>query len=203
MSNGKGNALAIIALIIGASGMGIGAFSLIRFQIVTGPEGPSGDDGADGVDGVNGTDGSDGLDGATGDIYAIWKNVSGDGTNFYLQMSEIAVNRTTSIRLVNNNDTLWIDEAGWYRFTFRYTIINMVIGSYYFIDLYKNGINSDDLDLRYAYNSVDTIHFTAYVSSDGNDYFRFRAMTSSINPFLVSQASAYSNQVVLERICDL
>jgi hypothetical protein len=69
------HALSIIALILGASGLVIGGFSVINFQIIEGPEGPQGPlgqdglngrDGLDGLDGQNGTDGRDGLDGQNG-----------------------------------------------------------------------------------------------------------------------------------------
>jgi len=62
----------IIAIIIGASGLGLGAFSMVNFQLIEGPEGPQGEPGDngqdgikgdDGLDGINGTDGEDGLDG--------------------------------------------------------------------------------------------------------------------------------------------
>jgi hypothetical protein len=64
--------LSIIGVILGASGLGVGAFSLINLQVVEGPQGsqgPSGlngTDGLDGIDGLNGTDGQDGKDGLNG-----------------------------------------------------------------------------------------------------------------------------------------
>lgn len=58
----KNSIVGIIAIILGAAGLGIGTFSVINFQIVEspeGPEGPPGQDGLDGTDGINGTDGQD------------------------------------------------------------------------------------------------------------------------------------------------
>ena len=51
----KSSLFGIIALIIGASGLGLGAFSVVNFQTAEGPQGPPGQDGTDGIDGVNGT----------------------------------------------------------------------------------------------------------------------------------------------------
>lgn len=53
----------IIALIIGASGLGLGAYSVVNFQVVEGPQGPPGQDGQDGLDGIDGFDGINGTDG--------------------------------------------------------------------------------------------------------------------------------------------
>lgn len=61
MVENKSSIFGIIALIIGASGLGLGAFSVVNFQTVEGPQGPPGDDGADGVDGFDGVDAPGGL----------------------------------------------------------------------------------------------------------------------------------------------
>jgi hypothetical protein len=59
-------ALSLIAIILGASGLGIGAFSVINFQKVEGPQGLQGPPGPQGSSGQNGTDGQDGIDGLNG-----------------------------------------------------------------------------------------------------------------------------------------
>ena len=62
----------VLALAIGTSGLGMGIYSVISYQVIegpAGPQGPSGEDGKDGingVDGINGTDGIDGVDGVDG-----------------------------------------------------------------------------------------------------------------------------------------
>ena len=66
MVENRSTIFGIITLIIGASGLGLGAFSAINFQILEGPEGPPGDDGQDGIDGLDGVDGTDGIDGING-----------------------------------------------------------------------------------------------------------------------------------------
>ncbi|UCD01930.1 MAG: hypothetical protein JSV23_02610, partial [Promethearchaeota archaeon] len=49
----------VIALIIGAAGLGLGAYTFVQDMITEGVQGPPGEDGIDGIDGINGTDGSD------------------------------------------------------------------------------------------------------------------------------------------------
>ena len=66
MVKNKGSLFGIIALVIGASGLGLGAFSIVNFQTIEGPQGPPGQDGEDGIDGTNGTDGINGTDGTDG-----------------------------------------------------------------------------------------------------------------------------------------
>jgi hypothetical protein len=58
----KKNAIfGIIAIIIGASGLGLGAFSIVNFQLVEGPQGIPGEDGQDGVNGTDGRDAPGGF----------------------------------------------------------------------------------------------------------------------------------------------
>jgi len=66
MVENKSSLFGIIALIIGATGLGLGVFSAVNFQIVEGPEGPQGVPGEDGVDGIDGQDGIDGINGTDG-----------------------------------------------------------------------------------------------------------------------------------------
>jgi len=66
MVKNKSSLFGIIALIIGASGLGLGAFSVVNFQIVEGPQGPPGQDGQNGIDGIDGMDGINGTDGTEG-----------------------------------------------------------------------------------------------------------------------------------------
>jgi len=51
MVENKSSLFGIIAIIIGASGLGIGAYSIVNFQTVEGPQGLPGEDGTDGTDG--------------------------------------------------------------------------------------------------------------------------------------------------------
>ncbi|KKN28468.1 hypothetical protein LCGC14_0853970 [marine sediment metagenome] len=62
MVKSKNSLFGIIALIIGASRLGLGAFSVVNFQTIEGPQGIPGNDGQDGIDGIDGINGTDGQD---------------------------------------------------------------------------------------------------------------------------------------------
>jgi parallel beta-helix repeat protein len=59
--NGRFNVLVVLALLIGVSGVGLGAYSTFFQTPVTGPPGEDGEDGLDGVDGVDGKDAPGGI----------------------------------------------------------------------------------------------------------------------------------------------
>ena len=59
MVENRSSLFGIIALIIGASGLGVGVFSVVNFQVIEGPPGK------DGIDGTGGQDGQDGHTGGT------------------------------------------------------------------------------------------------------------------------------------------
>lgn len=56
MSEGKGTALGLIAVILAASGLGLTGYNMYLTQGVKGADGKNGSDGEDGIDGDNGTD---------------------------------------------------------------------------------------------------------------------------------------------------
>lgn len=78
MVENKSSLFGIIAIIIGASGLGVGAFSVINFQVLEGPQGIPGDDGHDGVDGLDGINGTDGHDAPGGIAVGILDPDDGD-----------------------------------------------------------------------------------------------------------------------------
>ncbi|MHA1109873.1 MAG: collagen-like triple helix repeat-containing protein [Promethearchaeota archaeon] len=114
-SKGKVNALSIIALIIGASGLGIGAFSIIRFQLVEGPIGPEAPEGPPGDDG---SDGSNGIDGTLDNLVGFWASMN--QTNFGLEFNiTFHDNRfiDTSYVSMSDNENFALIQEGWYRLT--------------------------------------------------------------------------------------
>ncbi|MFW9856802.1 MAG: hypothetical protein ACFFFG_17265 [Candidatus Thorarchaeota archaeon] len=60
------NVISIIAVILGASGMALGAIYVVNFQVIEGPPGPQGLQGTQGVNGIDGQNGIDGLNGTDG-----------------------------------------------------------------------------------------------------------------------------------------
>jgi len=69
MVENKSTIFGIIALIIGATGLGLGAFSVISLQAIEGKQGLPGEDGQDGIDGIDGIDGTDGINGTDTPFY--------------------------------------------------------------------------------------------------------------------------------------
>ncbi len=57
----KSTGLAIFALIIGAGGLGLGAFTMVNFQVIEGPKGPEGPEGPQGPPGQDGVDAVSGI----------------------------------------------------------------------------------------------------------------------------------------------
>jgi parallel beta-helix repeat protein len=87
MSNsGKSTFVVVLALLVGFSGVGLGAYSVFFQEPIAGPPGVDGTDGVDGIDGVDGTDGTDGVNGTDGEDGA------GAGEPVYYCSSEAEIN---------------------------------------------------------------------------------------------------------------
>ena len=82
-SSGKSTFVVVLALMLGMSGVGLGAYSTF-FQV--GAPGIDGTDGTDGIDGVDGTDGTDGVNGTDG---ADGEDGAGAGEHIYYCSSQL------------------------------------------------------------------------------------------------------------------
>lgn len=71
MVENKSSLFGIIALIVGASGLGLGAFSVVNIFVTEGADGLPGQDGQDGIDGTDGLNGTEGQDAPGGLIVGI------------------------------------------------------------------------------------------------------------------------------------
>jgi len=85
-SSGKSTFVVVLALMLGMSGVGLGAYSTF-FQV--GAPGIDGTDGTDGIDGVDGTDGTDGVNGTDG---ADGEDGAGAGEHIYYCSSQAEIN---------------------------------------------------------------------------------------------------------------
>jgi hypothetical protein len=138
---------------LGVSGVVIGAFSAINFQVIEGPQGTqgfqgpqglSGQDGLNGTDGLNGLNGTDGQDAPGGIIVGILdpdygETISGDITiralifgseNYSISILLNGTEIGTSIPMVWNSLTV---DDGWWNITIVAT------------DMATNNINSDEV----------------------------------------------------------
>ncbi len=208
MSNVKGSALTIIALIIGVGGLGIGITSMI----IEGPPGPQGLDGTDGidgtngidgVDGVNGTDGVDGIDGTNGtNLVAIWDELAGEGSGFNITLSEIRKNNSDYFYMTDGGNITHLIQPGWYRFTLNLIVTNLEATDAYIFNLYQNGTMIQIFEHILLPAQVDgTVHSTVYAYSDGDDYFSIYCESLGADYFDVVETSSISkNQFVIEYV---
>jgi len=187
----------IIALIVGASGLGVGLFSIIRYEAIEGPQGPTGLDGLNGIDGVNGT-----LD----NLVAIWDNLTGIGTpstSFFIGLYDIQLNNSEYFSLSGNNINVQLTKVGWYRFTIRLLWSGTISGIDYRLYIYKNSFILECLAFVYYattfYSCVDSF---VYAYSDGDDIFAFQCYTPGATPFWLHAGQEY-NQLVLEYVGEI
>jgi hypothetical protein len=175
MSSGKRNTLAIIALLLGASGLGLGVYSIIHFQIA--------------IDGIIGSE----------NIVAVWETIGGSGTTFNLTLGDIQVNNSEYFTLADGNSTIHLLQHGWYRFNIRVLWSGLSGAFVYVLEMYKNGANIGILEsIGNPSTTSHRISAFIYVCSNGTDYFSIRSNSGdSHNIYTIDQDY---NQVSLEYV---
>lgn len=120
--------IAVLSLLIGALGLGFGAFMWIQYQSGA-LKGSTGDDGDDGDDGISGTKGDDGLPGLSGNItIALLNPDSGESISGNITIDAFVVGSEQYTISILRNGTeigtsipkLWETEAiddGWWNIT--------------------------------------------------------------------------------------
>ena len=189
MSNGKGYALVIISLIIGAIGVGMGTFTALNYTMV---EGPQGDPGEEGIDGINGT---------LNNVIGVWESVDGGPANFFaLNLSNNVVSESGYFILEQGfNFTLF--KPGWYRFYVKFLWTSLSSLSEYSFHVTKNGITDHILEkIDYPPETTYIVDTTAFVYSDGDDYFYLHCQYDYIADATLITTANYYNQVVLEYV---
>ena len=191
MSNGKGYALVIISLIIGAAGVGMGVYSALTIQVLEGPQGDPGTDGI-GIDGVNGT---------LNNVIGVWESIDGGPSiAFPLNFSDILVNESEFFTL-DGGYNLTLNQAGWYRVNIKFRWIDLSSTDYYSFYVEKNGVGEHVLEYIYhPSNSFYIVDTFVYIYSDGDDSFIFICY----NPGLIDSTSIITtqtyNQFILEYV---
>jgi len=189
MSNGKGNALVIISLIIGALGVGMGTYSIINSSII---EGPQGDPGEDGTDGINGT---------INNVVGIWETITSTlSFSFYFNFSDNVWSKEGFSTLTDGGTNLTLTKQGWYRFNMRFRLESLMSAWNYQFYIYQNGttvfyenfINPDT-----SYVDVDR---WLYVYCDGDDNFRFHGFNNAITDSFQVDDDPLNSQFVLEYV---
>lgn len=192
MAKGKGNGLAVIALLFGLISLGASGYMFFiapppGSEGPTGPEGPKGDDGIDGLDGQNGTT----LVGLYNTIFG------GSGDNFNLTLTGESVG-VYGFLWFQSAETIRLWTPGWYRITCRLTLTSLENSDIYYINLVKNGEVNQTLDY-FIYPVETSIQRTnvAYIYSDGTDIINFNCYSYFSDGFSIFNQIGW-NQIGFE-----
>ena len=195
MGNSKG--LAILALLLGASGLGLGAYSISVIQIVN----LAGIDGTDGIDGINGTDGR------SNHIVCLWENLSGGpAKDFTIHGKDLQINNSNYFYTDASNESFYLIQEGWYRVLLITQLVQLNSSHSYSIFAEKNGVGYISVDYIYmpTSNSYD-INCMFYISSNGMDYFTIRCLRGN-EPHIPVECRlsefAATHQLVIEYVGD-
>jgi len=177
MSTKRLNALIVISLIIGVSALGVGVFSVIRtyFPEVREHETQTG-------------------------IVGLWETIESDQSSlFTLILNDIRTNDSDFFSLNNPNTTLSLNQVGWYKVSFRFRLVSLIVSNPYGVQIWKNSLVYQDLEFE-ATETAKDINDYAYLYSDGDDEFHFECYDAMItDSFWVTSSQQY-NQFVLEYV---
>lgn len=185
----SGKVLAILALIIGASGLGLGVFSFIQIQ--TGVTGPS----------------KSIIVGHWESLYRDMDNPDFNTTNNWLievgdnkieNSDYVILNQSTQ----HSNTRFHLIKSGWYRVNLHVMLWNVsdALGLYR-IYVLKNGSIFLFLlyEARASINQNLQVNRQFYISSDGNDYFEFNCYNEN-DDFLTDSQHPLFNQLTIEYV---
>ena len=194
MPNGKGSALTIIALIIGAGGLGVGVFSMIQFQVVEGPQGEPGIDGPNGDDGLNGT---------LNNVVGIWEGMEGTGSNYNISLTTPQLSESGFFTLNEGDTALQLTTMGWYRFSIKFLWNGLDSTDVYWGEVLKNGVTDEIICFVNHPNGTSYMVETfLYVHSDGDDIFKLNCYSSISDSFSLYSDLAF-NEFVLEYVKEM
>lgn len=191
----------IIALIIGATGLGVGTYSVVNFQII---------EGSPGQDGQDGNDGEQGLPGTIGIVVAIWESLFRNMeftphttvTDWLIEVDDIQVNNSNYFDLSRNNTRVHLNISGWYRVSIMTNIYWVGGGGLLYLDVLKEGVVHQRV-YRQIYDPDEGIYYSFnnqfFISSNGTHYyeFNFHNANSDLTPVQIH------NQLGIEYVGDL
>jgi len=185
-SSGKG--LAILALIIGLSGLGLGIYSVMQIQLgVTGPPSP------------------------TSNIVGLWESLSRDMDNpdfntvndWLIEVGDNKMQNSDFIVLnqsaQHSNTRFHLIKSGWYSVNLHVLLsgVNSLAGWYVIMAL-KNGSTILYLLYEPSLNQNLQVSRQFYISSDGNDYYEFNCYNSG-DDFSIESQQVF-NQLTIEYV---
>ncbi len=171
----KRNVFPIIAVLVGASGLGMGVYSVMN---------------------------QNQQNALNNNLLAVWEDVHGSGGNFYLDFSNNQINTTEFYSMSDGNTSITLTQSGWYKFSFNILISGLVTPETYQLVAEKNaGVYEALLYLVDPPAPYWTVVANCYVLSDGDDIFKFRCF-SGFDTFTINPNQNY-NQVSLEYVEEL
>ncbi len=175
MPKGNGNAFGIIAILIGASGLGLGLYSII-----------GGDDPA--------------QIGTLQNVVGLWETIEGGpASSYYLEFDDIQINESGYFNLTGASRNLTLTQQGWYKFSIRFLWESLSTSQSYRLRLYKNSTIEHVIDYyQFPASNYRAVDKSIYVYSDGDDVFYFQCFTTSLSHEVSSQQQF--NQLVLEYV---
>lgn len=203
MERNNVSAMAFLAVILGAVGIGFGAYSV--FSVQTGAaDGEDGDDGDDGNNGLTGPPGTIGL------VVGLWDSLSGDtdnpahsnaNSNYLIEVSNMKIYNTQYITLNQSaqhlNTRFHLIKSGWYRFNLL--MLWDVSGSPTVIFVIKNGTYNVLFPDRAAVAGLYDVNSGFYLFSDGKDYYEINIQSGSSTIYTANQKY---NQLGIEYVGD-
>ena len=178
MPQGNGKAFGIIAILIGASGLGLGLY------LVLGDEDPI-------------------PIGTLQNVVGLWETIEGGpASSYYLEFGDIQINESGYFNLTGANRNLTLTQPGWYKFSIRFLWDDLSTGQSYLLRLYKNSTIEHIIDYyQWPASNHRAVDKSIYVQSDGDDVFYFQCFTTSVSHQVGSQQEY--NQLVLEYVKEM
>jgi hypothetical protein len=195
MVENKSTIFGLIALIVGAAGLGVGAYSVVNFQVVEGPQGLPGEDGQDGIDGI---DGVQGPPGSLGILVGLWETLSRNtnyapyNTNSFwlIEVGDVQIHNSKYFYLNNSNTRFILNKSGWFRVNIFALLdfggtVNAMALRVYKDDILLHQVFRDEgeTDEQPYYHIADQF----YISSNGTNYYEFVISGSPDINFYVGQ----------------
>ena len=185
----KGSGLAVIALLLGVSGLGLGGYAFYQIQTIELLQGEQGEQGEQGIAGTNGTD-----------LIGLWNEPSGSGNDFNLSFSEVNYTRSEFFTISADNESLQFTKAGWYKINLHLLFSGIVSSDRYKIELLKNGVNTQFLLFFDVHpSSYYYVATQGFFWSDVNDVFTLRCYSDFGDDFDIYPNTEW-NQIALEYV---
>lgn len=184
-SSGKG--LAVLALIISLTGLGLGVYSFMQIQ--TGVVGP---------------------DSSINIIVGLWESLYRDMDNpdfpterdWLIEVDDSEIYNSDYVNLDQtaqySNTRFHLIKSGWYKVNILMLLVNVVDTYYYWLWVWKNDILFITPEYEAPEGTYLEVNKQFYISSDGNDYYDFNCHCL-YDDFLIS-SQQYRNQLTIEYV---